>query len=67
MLQENGIELVLISGGGISSTSSRAEQLGIKYCYFNVKIKENVLEIKKLLKFNSDNVAYIGDDLNDLQ
>ena len=39
MLQENGIELVLISGGGISSTSSRAEQLGIKYCYFNVKDK----------------------------
>ncbi len=67
MLQENGIEIIIISGGSMLSTNSRAEQLGIKYRYFDIKDKRKCFfEIQKLLKFNSNNVAYVGDDLNDL-
>ena len=67
MLQENGIEIVLISGGSMSSSDARAEQLGIKHRFFNVKDKRKCLiEMQRLLKFDSHNCAYVGDDLNDI-
>ena len=38
LVQEVGIEIVLISGGESAAAELRANQLGIKYNFFKVKI-----------------------------
>ena len=37
LLQEIGVEILLISGGESESAEARANQLGIKYCFFGVR------------------------------
>ena len=67
LIQELGIEIVLISGGEGPSTEKRASQLGIENCFFDVKDK-----YQKLKDFQKDNdisiakCAYVGDDINDI-
>lgn len=52
----------------------RCEELGIKYIYQNVKDKRKKLEefieelsVRELLPYDFSNVAYIGDDITDLE
>ncbi len=67
LLQEIGIEILLISGGESESAEARANQLGIKYCFFGVRNKYNKLkEFQKEKKFPKAKCAYIGDDINDI-
>ena len=67
LIQELGIEIVLISGGEGASTEKRASQLGIENCFFDVKDK-----YQKLKDFQKDKdipiakCAYVGDDINDI-
>ena len=67
LIQELGIEIVLISGGEGPSTEKRASQLGIENCFFDVKDK-----YQKLKDFQKDKdipiakCAYVGDDINDI-
>jgi len=67
LLQENNIEIAFLSGGSSTSTISRAKHLGIKYCFCKVKNKRITIEkLMNNLNFNKKQIAYVGDDLNDL-
>ena len=67
LLQENNIEIAFLSGGSSSSTIARAEHLGIKHCFCKVKNKKIIIEkLMNNLNLKKTQVAYAGDDLNDL-
>jgi len=67
LLQENNIEVSFLSGGGSSSTISRAKHLGIKHCFCEVKNKRIFIEkLMNNLNLKKTQIAYVGDDLNDL-
>jgi 3-deoxy-D-manno-octulosonate 8-phosphate phosphatase (KDO 8-P phosphatase) len=61
-----GKEVAIITGRNSKIVEKRAKELGIKYFYQGVKNKKDVLEtILKKLNLTMENVASIGDDLND--
>ena len=67
LLQEIGVEIVLISGGESKSAEARANQLGIKYCFFGVSNKYKKLkDFQKEKGIPIEKCAYIGDDINDI-
>lgn len=62
-----GIETVIVTGEQSGSVKARAEKLSIKEYYLGVKNKLEVLDkILKKNKISAENIAYIGDDVNDL-
>lgn len=68
ILPEMGIEPVIITGRCSEVVQQRANELGIKELHQGVGCKLDILE-KLLIKYHLsyENVAYIGDDLNDLE
>ncbi|SHO81049.1 3-deoxy-D-manno-octulosonate 8-phosphate phosphatase [hydrothermal vent metagenome] len=61
-----GREVAIITGRKSPIVDKRARDLDIKYCYQGVNNKKEVLEkILEELKLTMENVASIGDDLND--
>ena len=67
LIQEVGIEIFLVSGGDSHSTQIRANQLGIRYYFFNVKNKyQRIKEFQKERKISITECAYMGDDINDI-
>ena len=63
-----GIETIIITGELSGSIKSRAEKLKIKEYYLGVEKKADVLpEILKKNKVNAENIAFIGDDTNDIE
>ena len=63
-----GIETGIITGEFSGSVLKRAEKLNIKYLYRGVKDKKSLLpEILAALNLQKENVAFIGDDVNDLE
>jgi 3-deoxy-D-manno-octulosonate 8-phosphate phosphatase (KDO 8-P phosphatase) len=66
LLALEGVETGIITGEKSGSVIKRAEKLKIKELYLGVKDKETffckILKIKRLKK---ENVAFIGDDVND--
>ena len=67
LLQENGVEVIFISGGQGGSSEIRAKILGIKICLVGVKNKSNALKnLQTKFKINKEDSAYVGDDLNDI-
>lgn len=66
-LQEKNIIPVIITGRKSKIVKNRAKELDIKEVYQGVKDKKDL--VQKLIKkynFTKNNVAYIGDDSNDL-
>ena len=62
-----GIETVIITGENSGSVKARAEKLKITEYYLGVKDKLKVLEeIKRKNNITEENIAYIGDDVNDI-
>jgi len=62
------IETVIISGEASDSIKKRATKLGIKEVHLGIKNKHQTLKvILKKRKHDYTDVAYIGDDLNDLE
>jgi YrbI family 3-deoxy-D-manno-octulosonate 8-phosphate phosphatase len=62
-----GIETVIITGENSGSVKARAEKLKIAEYYLGVKDKLKVLEeIKRKNNIAEENIAYIGDDVNDI-
>ena len=62
-----GIQIVIISAGVSGSVSERAETLGIEHVFTGVEDKRAVLEtLCDELEIGLDEVAHIGDDLNDI-
>jgi len=67
MLQRNGVEVAVISGGAASAIEHRAFRLGIKYIYLGKEKKTQVfLDLKQKLNLTDDQIAYVGDDIPDL-
>tara|TARA_B100001248_G_C27192001_1_gene367181 strand:- start:8 stop:565 length:558 start_codon:yes stop_codon:yes gene_type:complete len=67
LLQDFGIEIVIVSGGFGGSIDSRSKDLGIKYCYTRIKDKSQVIEeFKNLFGYQSSEILFLGDDINDL-
>lgn len=62
------IETGIITGEQSGSVLKRAEKLNIKYLYRGVKNKISLLPgILAELKIDKENIAYIGDDVNDIE
>ncbi|GAB4335122.1 MAG: HAD hydrolase family protein [Calditrichia bacterium] len=68
LLIENGIKVAFITSENRKLNIKRAKKLRVNYLYQGVDNKVDVIEkIKKQLKVKDDEIAYIGDDLNDLE
>ena len=66
--QKVGIEFGIITGAESELLKNRAKQLTIKYLYQGISEKTLVLkEIMKNLNLKKEEIAYIGDDLNDIK
>lgn len=62
-----GIEFMILTGRESNCVAQRARELKIEHVFQNVKHKESFIKdfmVQKQIK--SENLAYIGDDLNDL-
>lgn len=67
ILPKYGIKFVIITGRESKITERRCEELGINLLYQGVANKVECLSsLLKKLGITFNNVAYIGDDLNDL-
>jgi YrbI family 3-deoxy-D-manno-octulosonate 8-phosphate phosphatase len=68
LLRNNKIPVVIITGEKSQIVLSRAKKLLIKDVFIGIKKKELLLpKICKKYKIKEDNIAYIGDDINDLK
>lgn len=68
LLKEQNIKIGIITGEKSKIVKNRGKKLKMDYIFMNAKNK--VLIIEKLLKqlnLTYNNVAYIGDDINDLE
>jgi len=62
------IETIIMTGENSSSVKSRAEKLKIEEYYLGIKKKVDVLEEVKFKNLiTEENIAFIGDDVNDLE
>ena len=62
-----GIETGIITGEKSLNVKRRAEKLKLKHLYLGVKDKSAALaRIRQETGFSDDEIAYIGDDVNDL-
>ncbi len=63
-----GKQVAIITGRSSSIVARRAKELHIEHFYQGIHNKKEVLEtLLKKLDLSMDNVAAIGDDLNDMQ
>lgn len=69
LAMEQGVEVGIISHSMVTQmVTSRANALGMKYVYIGQRSKLEVLkEWMVELKFDSNQIAFIGDDVNDLE
>lgn len=66
--KHGGIETAIITGENSGTVKARAEKLKITQVYLGVTDKKSLFE--EILKKNNltvENIAYIGDDVNDLE
>lgn len=62
-----GIPVGILTGENTKIVHRRADKLNVDYLYLGVKDKKSVaLQICKELQITLQNVAFIGDDLNDI-
>ncbi len=62
------IPVGIITGENTEIVRRRAEKILVDYCYLGVKNKlEKALELCKEIGISLEEVAYIGDDINDLK
>ncbi len=67
LLQDNGIEVALISGGKGNSIIERAKGLDITHYFTEIKNKQlSVKQLQEKLGISINETAFIGDDLNDI-
>lgn len=67
LAQSFGIKCVIITGRESVMVQRRADDLEIKYVFQNIKNKSVFLsEFMKTMQITSENLAYCGDDINDL-
>ena len=67
LLMQSGVEVAIISANDSAATLHRARKLGIVNCFTGVESKLEVLKtLCDRLNISLSQVAYMGDDLNDL-
>ncbi|WIV12042.1 acylneuraminate cytidylyltransferase [Proteiniborus sp. MB09-C3] len=67
LLREVGIKTVIITGEKVDLVKRRAEKLGIDEIYMGIKEKAPLVrEIAKKHNLKLEEIAYLGDDINDL-
>ena len=67
LLMQSRIEVAIISANDSAATLYRAQKLGIVNCFTDVKDKLTILKnLCQKLDISLSQVAYMGDDLNDL-
>ena len=67
LLKKSNIETVIISSELSKTVESRAKKLNIKYVYIGEKHKlKRIIYLSKILEIDIENIAFIGDDINDL-
>ena len=63
-----GIKTGIVTGESSNAVLLRAKKLGINYCYTGVDDKVSVISnLLSKLSFKWSEVAYIGDDINDIK
>ena len=68
ILREHNIPVVILTSEKTNIVKERAKKLGIKNVYIGEKEKlKRMKYICKKMKISMDEVAYIGDDINDLE
>ena len=66
--QELGIEFGIITGKESELVRTRANELNIKYLYQGISEKTLILdEIMQITGLQKEEIAYMGDDLNDIK
>ena len=66
-LRAAGIETAIVTGEVSGNVKKRAEKLQMRYLYLGVREKEALLpEILRETGCTLDQIAYIGDDVNDI-
>jgi 3-deoxy-D-manno-octulosonate 8-phosphate phosphatase (KDO 8-P phosphatase) len=67
LLMQSGIEVAIVTAKSSESTLHRAKHLGIAHIFLGVEDKLSVLkELGKKLGLSLSQIAYVGDDVNDL-
>lgn len=67
LLQRTDVELAIITGRTSRILEKRCDDLGIKHLYQQIKNKlKKTLELLELKNLEWENVAYLGDDWNDV-
>ena len=68
LLKEKGISLAIISGEDSDIVASRAQKLGVDEVYLGEKEKiKRLMYLVKKYNINIDEVAFIGDDVLDIE
>jgi YrbI family 3-deoxy-D-manno-octulosonate 8-phosphate phosphatase len=68
LLRNASIKTIFLTGENSKITKKRAKKIGVDKCFLNIKHKESKLdEICKIFKIKYENIAYIGDDINDFK
>ena len=68
LIRERGIDVAIITKENSPIVKARAKKLKIDKCYIGINDKTACLKnICDTLKINLSNVAYIGDDISDLE
>lgn len=68
LLLEHNIVPAIITGRKSKIVLNRAKELGVAHVYQNIgNKKEFIIDLCNKLNISLDEVAYIGDDLNDLE
>ncbi|RJQ47417.1 MAG: N-acylneuraminate cytidylyltransferase [Nitrospiraceae bacterium] len=68
LLRKKGVEVAIITKENSPIVSARAKKLKIDKCHIGIEDKLGCLkEICRKMKINMSNVAYVGDDVSDLE
>jgi YrbI family 3-deoxy-D-manno-octulosonate 8-phosphate phosphatase len=68
LLKENGLEVGILSSDKSEIATARGKRLNLELVYYGVKDKRQVLdEICFLRNVKMENLAFIGDDVNDVE
>ena len=66
-LVKNGIVPIIITGRESNIIKIRAEEMNVKYVYMDVQDKKaKLIELVDELEMSLDEIAFMGDDINDL-
>ena len=72
ILRSIGVETIILSSESDKTNAkileSRAKKIGVKHCYYGISNKKNfLLDFMDSNSIVSEQLAYIGDDINDLE